>query len=635
MAEIFAFREDKLGFRYQLGRKAVLGRAPECDLILFDRSASRQHAEIFMVEDKYFIADLGSTNGTLVNDQPILMQTCLAPYDTIKIGQELFVFEPGLSVIIGPAPSALIIENLHEKADGQVGAPLSRAAAEVSPEDVPALMLLSHRLLECSTPAEIESAILKYLRDRFGITFMALLWPTRPPARRLISLLTSHDDRRLILGETPFNRAIRNREVLLWPSGISELTFHDRGRHVVHVEQPALVGPLHADGETSGLMYLENQNRNFSERDLKAFAAMLVAVSPAVADMAGTRTREGLCQPDTTDTSDLIRASADTKIKIVFSTASQAAAETKSIMIHGEAGTGKSALAEYIHSVSPRKGGRLVAVNLANIPPAEIEAALFGVTHSSETEGRVGLVELADGGTLFLRHVEYLPPNAQKFLLMMLVEGLFFSLGARRAKAVDLRVISSTSIELAAKVEAGYFREDLYLRLNGVSISMPPLREIKADLENFLNHFLSKAARDLGINFQGVDPGAMECLRAYSWPGNITELKMESGLMVIFNRNGRVALEDLPAHLRLATDAFMGGDPEAPTRLIGESERRQLVAAMARCLGDLEQVAGLLGQRPEYIIQKMRHLGLDPINYQGPMPLHIPKGPGQTAVPAD
>ena len=139
----------------------------------------------------------------------------------------------------------------------------------------------------------------------------------------------------------------------------------------------------------------------------------------------------------------------------------------------------------------------------------------------------------------------------------------------------------------------------------------------------------------MGINFTGVDPGAMECLRAYSWPGNITELKMESGLMVIFNRNGRVALEDLPAHLRLAPEAFMGDARETPLPLIRESERHQLVSAMSRCQGDLERVAALLGQRPEDIILKMRSLGLDPINYQGPVPLHIPKGPGQTAVPAE
>jgi len=631
MAEIFAFREDKLGFRYQLGQRTVLGRAPDCDLILFDRSASRQHAEIFQVDEKYYIADLGSTNGTLVNDQPVTLQVHLEPYDTIKIGPELFIFEPGLSVIIGPAPSALIISDLYESLDGLVSAPVSQAAAEADPSDVPALMTLSHRLLQCAGPGEIETVLLKYLQDRFGLTFMALLWPARPPARRLISLLASHDDKHLLLGQTPFNRVMNDREALLWPASISELTFHARNRHVSYLDQPALLGPVQAGPETVGLMYLENQNQKFTPKDLNAFAAMLTLISPALADLAGPRKSP----EDSSGPSDLFRSTTNTKVKVVFSTATQAAASSGSIMIHGEAGTGKYAMAAYIHGVSPRKGGRLVPVNLSSLPRGEIEAALFGMAPAPGSESRTGLVELADGGTLFLRHVEYLPPSAQKFLLMALVEGLFFPVGARRGKAVDLRIISSTSTDLAALVEDGQFREDLYLRLNGLAISMPALREIKDDLETFLNTFLNRAARKIGVEFEGVDPGALECLRAYHWPGNLTELKMEAGLMVLFNRNGRVALEDLPAHLRLATESFISQDVTVPA-LIGEAERHQLIAAMARCQGELERVAELLDQRPEYIIQKMRALKVDPINYQNPgYYQHLPKGPGQTAVPAD
>jgi DNA-binding NtrC family response regulator len=553
----------------------------------------------------------------------------------------LFIFEPGLSIIIGPGPSAIIISDLYESATsatGLVSAPAGQAAAATAPEDVPALMALSHRLPQCASPGEIETVILKYLQDRFGLTFMALLWPARPPARRLISLLASHDDKHLLLGQAAFNRVINNREAVLWPSCISELTFHDRNRHIALIDQPALLGPVQADQETVGLMYLENQNRKFTPRDLKAFAAMLTLISPALADLAGTR--ESFHKENHSDPSDLILSTNNTKVKIVFSTAIQAAAGSGSIMIHGETGTGKSAMAAYIHGVSPRKGGRLVSVNLASIHPGEIEATLFGMAaQTPNSESRTGVVELADGGTLFLRHVEYLPPSAQKFLLMALVEGLFFPVGARRGKAVDLRIISSTSTDLAALVEAGQFREDLYLRLHGLTISMPALREIKDDLETYLNIFLGRAARDIGVDFDGVDPGAMECLRAYSWPGNLTELKMEAGLMVLFNRNGRVVLEDLPAHLRLSSDSFMGQDATV-SALIGEAERHQLVAAMSRCQGELEQVADLLAQRPEYIIQKMRALKVDPINYQSQggyqnLPQSHPKGPGQTAVPTD
>ena len=632
MAQIFAFREDRLGFHFELGDKAVLGRAPECDLIIFDRSASRHHAEIFKVDDKYYIADLGSTNGTLVNEEPIALQTRLEPYDSIKIGQEIFIFEPGLSVVVGPAPSALIIEALSESVTKLVTLPAATAAAGVDPADMPNLMTLAHELAANLGSEAVGTLIARYLKERFGQTFMSILWPSRPPARRLMSLLTSHEDRRLLLSHNPFIRATRDREVILWPSSIMELSFNEGKRNVVQADQPSLVGPLYGSDGSTGLMYLENQNEPFTDRDLRTFAALSALISPAVSALADKHLRSE--RAEQSSTTDMLLASYDNKVKAVFSTAAQAAEGKRSILISGETGTGKSALASYIHNASPRKSGALITVNLSTMPAADIESRLFGQTGVAGGDpGQTGLLELADGGTLFLRHVEYLPPSVQKLLLMVIEEGIFFNLGGRRPQAVDLRVISSTSIDLWSRVEAGYFREDLFVRLNHLNISMPPLREIKGDLENYLNHFMGQAARDMGLTFTGADPGAVECLRAYSWPGNIVELKKESALLVLFSRNGRVALEDLPAHLRLAPDSFLTDEIETIPSLVREAERHQLVGAMSRCEGDLERVAELLGQRPEIVILKMRALGLDPIDYQGPIQTNMPKGPGQTSVP--
>ncbi|MDR0882387.1 MAG: sigma 54-interacting transcriptional regulator [Candidatus Adiutrix sp.] len=636
MAQIYAFREDRLGFHYTLSRKAVLGRAPECDLLIFDRSASRQHAEIFIMDDSYYLADLGSTNGTLLNEQPVTLQTRLQPFDCIKIGQELFIFEPGLEVVLGPAPSALIIESLSEDVVNLVTELAETAAGTVAPEDVPGLMALAHRLGRTENVEALETVVLDYLRERFKITFMSVLWPARPPAQRLISLLTSHEDKRLLLSHSPYIRALRNREVLLWPKSVTELSFSDGRRHVTQVDSPSLVGPLAAENGQAGLMYLENQERPFTEKDMRSFAAMLGIIGPSVARLADTLSRPFEPPKSPSAAAEFFLGSSDNKIKIVFATAAQAAAGSGAILISGESGSGKSTLAEYIHNVSDHKKGQLVTVNLATLPPADIEGVLFGQTDATGGPGHAGLVERADGGTLFLRHVEYLPPAVQKRLLMAIEEGLFFTLGSNRPKALDLRVISSTSIDLWARVQAGYFREDLYIRLNRLNISMPPLREIKQGLDSFLNNFMNKSAQKMGLVFTGLDPAVMECLRAYSWPGNFAELRLEAGRMVLFSRNGRVALGDLPAHLRLAADTFMGDEGEMPPPLVREAERHQLVEAMARCGGDLENVAALLDQRPENVILKMRALGLDPIDYQPPVKLSLPKDrPGGTSMADD
>lgn len=635
MAHIYAFREDRLGFSFEVDEKAVLGRAPECDVILFDKSASRTHTEIFKIDDAYYIADLGSTNGTMVNERVIAIQTKLEPFDTIKIGQELFIFEPGLDIIVGPAPTALIIQNLAEEVHNLVFQPVAEAAGQVLPGDLPDLMTLSHRLARADTAAAIEGLINGYLHSRFGITFMSALWPSQPPVDRLTSLMTSHADKRLLLSHTPFIHAIRNREAVLWPGSISELSFSDGRRHVTQARHPALVGPLYADKRGLGIMYLENLDRDFTVDDLNTFAALLALVSPPIARLA--RIRAGRYSPDgftSSVASDIIMSSNDTAVKIVYTTAAQAASGNESILLTGETGTGKAALAEYIHKSSPRRHGRLVTVNLPIIPAAEIENLLLGTAPTEDNEsGRIGLIENADCGTLFLRHVEYLPPTIQKILLGILEERLFFPVGAARAKAVDLRVISSTSINLWARVEAGYFREDLYSRINHLNISTTPLRKSKNDLEDLLTSFMNRAARDMGLNLTGLDNAALECLRSYNWPGNISELKTEAALMVLFSRNGRVSLGDLPVHLRMASDTFLGEDGEIPTPLVMEAERQQLIRAMARCGGSLDNVAELLKHPPEHIILKMRALGLDPIDYQAPLHQHLNKGPGQTSMP--
>ncbi len=633
MAKIYAFREDRLGFQYELGPQTVMGRAPECDLIIFDRSASRHHAEIRMMDDRFYLTDLGSTNGTLVNENLVSTPTLLEPFDTIKIGQEVFIFEPGISVVVGPAPSAIVIESLSEEVLGLMAVPAEEAASDIAPDDVPGLMALAHRLSSSSAPEECEALLVRYLESRFGMTFMSILWPSNPPARRLVSLWTSHDDKRLLLSETPFIRATRDGEALLWPSSITELSFSEGKRNVIQTGHPSLVGPLYADEGRIGLIYLENQDQPFTEKDFKAFAALLGIISPMIRHLYEKHRQANVDENDLADSPEVILSSADDQVKIVYSTAAQAAGESSSILIRGEAGTGKSSLAAYIHKVGTRKKGRLVTVNLATLPASEIEPMLFGHVGGSGENKRIGLVEQADSGTLFLRHVEYLPPPAQKLLLMTLEEGLFFTLGASRPQAVDLRVVSSTSTALLARVEAGFFREDLYSRLNGLNIFMPPLREVKNGLDGFISSFMSKVAREMGLTFTGIDPAALECLRAYNWPGNLAELRKEAGLLVLFSRNGRVAMEDLPVHLRLAAECFMGDIEEIPAPLVREAERHQLIGAMARTGGDLERVAEMLRQRPEHVIMKMRALSLDPIDYQPPIHINKPRGPGQTSVP--
>ncbi len=633
MAQIFAFREDRLGFHYQLGAKTVLGTAPDCDLILLDRNAHPHQAEIFLIDEYYYIADLSGAPTTRVNGQPVTLQTRLESYDTIEVAQELFVFEPGLTVLVGPAPPAFIIHDLAESFAGLLNAPAEEAAGRAGAEDWPELMTLAHHLAREAEPAETRARILEFLQTRFGMTFAAVLWPSRPLARRLVSMMTSSPDRRLMLSRTSFLRATRDREVLVWPQAVAELSFQDGRRQVSLAGRPVMLGPMTEIGGDTGLLYLEGGDRPYTDRDLRAFAAFLAIAAPAFSWLAETRGRQRERQFQLSEASEVILSGNASQVKAVFTTAAQAAEGSAPIFLTGEAGTGKSALAEYIHKNGAHRHGRLVTANLAALAPADLERALFGRASVGPADlERPGLVELADGGTLFLRHVEYLTPAAQKSLLRVVEEGVFFPLAALQPKAVNLRLVSATSVDLEALVEIGRFRRDLFLRLSRVNISMPPLREIKNDLENLAANFLQQAAREIGIIFTGLDPAALECLRNYSWPGNIAELKRVAGLLVLFGRQGRVARADLPAYLRLAPEVYLTDDDEHTPPLTREAERYQLIAALARQNGDLEGTATVLNLTPEATLLKIRALGLDPVDYQ-PLPLPLPApAPGPAGI---
>ncbi len=198
------------------------------------------------------------------------------------------------------------------------------------------------------------------------------------------------------------------------------------------------------------------------------------------------------------------------------------------VLIDGESGTGKEVVARKIHLLSRRADRQMISLNCAAIPDTLIESELFGHekgAFSGATSERVGLVEAADGSTLFLDEIGELPLNAQARLLRVLQEGEVRRLGSVETKKVSVRLIASTHRNLQALVNDGAFREDLYYRLNVVKLSLPPLRERGDDILYLARHFLAYNAERHGKARLKFTEGALKCIRAYRWPGNIRELE--------------------------------------------------------------------------------------------------------------
>ncbi|MBP2027923.1 PAS domain S-box-containing protein [Acetoanaerobium pronyense] len=232
--------------------------------------------------------------------------------------------------------------------------------------------------------------------------------------------------------------------------------------------------------------------------------------------------------------------------------AAQVAATTSSVLISGESGTGKEVFARAIHQASGRSGP-FVAINCSAIPDNLFESEMFGYEGGAFTgalsKGKVGKVELANKGTIFLDEIGDMPLYMQAKLLRVLQERQVSRVGGEKAVDVDIRVISATHRNLKDMVRTGAFREDLYYRLNVVNLKLPSLNERSEDIPMFVKYFMEDFCSENHINLPNIRPEVYQKLMGYEWPGNIRELKNTVEHLVVFSKNGEVTMESLPPHL--------------------------------------------------------------------------------------
>ena len=233
--------------------------------------------------------------------------------------------------------------------------------------------------------------------------------------------------------------------------------------------------------------------------------------------------------------------------------AGRVAASNATVLLRGESGTGKELVAKAIHYHSPRANFPLIKVNCAALPETLLESELFGHERGAftgATAKRIGRFEAADKGTLFLDEIGELTPGMQVKLLRVLQEREFERLGGNQTIKVDVRVIAATNRDLEQAMREGKFREDLYYRLNVVSVVIPPLRERKEDVPELLDHFIKKYSQANRKKISGVSAEVRDLLMRYSYPGNVRELENIVERAVVLSKGGTITSADLPLHLR-------------------------------------------------------------------------------------
>ncbi len=231
----------------------------------------------------------------------------------------------------------------------------------------------------------------------------------------------------------------------------------------------------------------------------------------------------------------------------------QMAPVTSTVLIEGESGTGKELVARAIHDLSPRRGKAFIAVNSAGLPETLLESELFGHEKGSFTgaaERRLGRFELANGGTIFLDEVAEMPAATQVKLLRVLEDRTFFRVGGTQPIHVDVRVIAATNKSLKEAVTLGTFRDDLFYRLNVLSIYLTPLRERRSDIPLLVRTFIAEFAKTHDRNFKGITPDALQILVDADWPGNVRQLRNLIESMVVLAPEGEIRASDIPRDIR-------------------------------------------------------------------------------------
>ncbi len=295
----------------------------------------------------------------------------------------------------------------------------------------------------------------------------------------------------------------------------------------------------------------------------------------------------------------------------VFQFIAKVAPADSTVLIAGESGTGKELVARAIHRNSPRAGRAFVAINCAALTETLLESELFGHEKGAFTGAvaqKRGRLELADGGTLFLDEVGELAPALQAKLLRVLEEHCFERVGGVRSLQVNLRVLAATNRDLAEAVRRGAFRQDLYYRLNVVSITLPPLREHPEDILPLARHFAAKYARRVGRPVLGPSPAAESLLARYAWPGNVRELENAIEHAIVLGTTELILPGDLPPALRETETA--GGSLANYHEAVTRARRQVVLDALAQTGGNYHDAARRLGLHPNNLHRLIRTLDL-------------------------
>jgi transcriptional regulator with GAF, ATPase, and Fis domain len=595
--------------------RTTLGRDPANAISVADKSLSRKHCLFKQDEDEILLIDLESHNGTFVNDVPV-KEHALTHGDHVRVGRSHFLVL--LREEVQPPPSDQVEFDNDE--------PLTISVTKFRIED--ALYSMARDLNIVTKVSSILTSITSF--ETLRAELLNTLFEIVPAERGIIVLsergleetssvyAVNREDQSagvIRISRTIANQVLTEGSAILSNEVSRDPAFAAADSLTASQVRSLLCVPLILSGRVTGFIYLDSNRKraDFDEGHLRLVIIIAGVAAGALAKAAETERLE----IENRRLKSELRAGRtivgeSERISEVHEFIAKVAPHDSTVLILGESGTGKELAAREIHNASPRAARPFIAVNCASLNEALLESDLFGHERGAFTgaiTAKKGKLEVASGGTIFLDEVAEMSLSIQAKLLRVLQNYEFERVGSTRTTRVDVRVIAATNRELKEAVRLGTFREDLYYRLNVVSVTMPPLRARREDITLLAKYFIARFAEKCKRTVFGFSPNVNQCLLAYDWPGNVRELQNVIERAIVLGSSENIEVEDLPEEIKESA-VSVDTDNSDYQALVKKAKQKILLDAIETCGKNYAQAARSLGVHPKNLHRLMRSAGL-------------------------
>jgi transcriptional regulator with GAF, ATPase, and Fis domain len=579
-----------------------VGRQAANDLQLEDNAVSRRHCLFIRSGDACTVKDLDSSNGTFVTGTPVTEHT-LSSGDEIRIGGSVFCYlvDPGAQPPADPQASLSITRELRledslylSTDEYTILPPSARALHDLRTLLRISTMLHSFRGLHDTRSASAADILRGHLTS--------LLLDLIPGSNAAIYIPGAQPEEGALRAEV-LKRSIEER-VVVWQDAEESNALS------------ILAAPLIVRGEVAAVVYVEalNSEQAFDEGHMQLLTAVagMAAVAWENATILGWLQEENeRLQAELKMEHGMVGESS--KLRELKRQIGKVAPTNSNVLILGESGTGKELIARALHRNSLRAAGPFVAINCAALADTLLESELFGHERGAFTGAinlKKGKLEMAEGGTVFLDEIGELSLVLQAKLLRVLQQREMERVGGTKTIALNIRVLAATNRDLERAAQKGDFRQDLYYRLNVVSLRAPTLRERPEDTLPLAEHFAKKYAAECGRKIVGLAPEARAYLQSYSWPGNVRELENAIERAVVLGSSEMVLAEDLPEQVRESRPAAVSASMYEEA--VEAAKRQVVLEAFERVNHDHDAAAQILGLHPNYLHKLIRTMNLKP-----------------------